>query len=906
MTAAAPLMQAECQQDTLIERILHQAETNPAHDAVVTPTFTLSYAHLAQLVRAQIIQYKNMGITNNSVIGIKCADDTKHLVLCLAATHFGATTCTIPTYEAETIQNAVISSCGASHVVDENSAVDPMSLDGNIGSAAMETPAADAALLFSTSGTTGEPKLVIHHDSDLVAQAHRHVGSEQERFACVANMEQNFAKRHRLYCVAAGATNVFLEADQQSLVAQCQSLKVNVLHVSAFQAQELLAIPDISKLSDIRLKLGGSHVPLPLRKQLRNNITINLQAGYGTTETGAIGFTDPDDQNAGESVGQPLPGIEIRAVTPERQPLGIDERGELAIRCAGMFRGYLGNSALTNARLEDGWFYTGDIGYLDKQRRIHLCGRSDDMFVFNSMNIYPQAIESQICQYPDVVDAVVLPRKSSAHGNIPVALVVFAEEVKPDLIELKKFVRKQVGVRSPRQFTIVKEIPRNASGKISRTDAIYLSRENDQVRQTIVQALADACATDPFKSSLLTAFENGEKVIRLKKLGIDSLARMEMLIALEVNHDVIIMPHEFAELRSLDDIVARVLQPPLQDELSQNNSTSPDEDSPTVTQIDTQPYVVRFFRRIFRYCHTAAHLNKALTTLESRLTPTQVECLYDWHLGGQLIPSDAAAKYQSILALWLQNMKRMMLSSGKSQPEPFVSHKINSYVTQFVGPGSPADKTLLICFSTRGGRCLMMPNAVLMQHTDSGHHDLLIISEPLGLNYQRGVPGLGKNLFAVIEWLARLKLVGDYSRIRTLGCSAGGYAALIAGHMLGAEMAISVAGRIPSNYKHPINILYMMFTTWRAMRIGHCPRVLVTYAADKDRDRKFASLMARFFGSNPDVVEFENEKVGHNVLARLLERGELSTYLARSIFAEINDECTSSEKTRKIPAHNTP
>ena len=896
MTAVAPLMPAQCQHDRLLERIYHQAEINPAHDAIVTPAFTLSYAQLAELLRAQINKYNDMGITDSSVIGIKCADDTKHLVLCLAAMHSGATTCTIPSYEADFTQNAVISSCGVTHVVDENTAVNPVSPGGNTESAEIETQASDARLLFSTSGTTGEPKLVVHHDSDLVAQAYRHIGSEQERFACVASMEQNFAKRHRLYCAAAGATNVFLDANQQSLVAQCQALSVNVLHVSAFQAQELLVIPDLAKLSNIRLKLGGSHVPLSLRKQLRNGITHNLQAGYGTTETGAISFTDPDDQKAGESVGQPLPGIEIRAVTQERQPLGIGERGELAIRCDGMFRKYLGNPDLTNARLEDGWFYTGDLGYLDKRRRIHLHGRSDDMFLFNSMNIYPQDIESQICEYPDVTDAVVLPKKSSVHGNIPVALVVFAEDVEPDLLELKKFVRKQVGVRSPRQFTIVKEIPRNVSGKISRNNAMTLASKNDQVRRSIAQALADTCATDPSKSSLLTAFENGEKDIRLSQLEIDSLARMELMVALEVNHDTIIMPHEFAELHSLDDIAARVLQPPLQDELKQSISTASGETNPTPVQIDTQPYVVRFFQRIFSYCPTVAHLNKALTTLEARLTPTEVECLYDWHIGGQLIPSNAAPKFQSILTLWFQSMKRMMLDSGKSQPEPFVSHRINCTVTHFVGPGSPADKTLLVCFSTRAHRVLMMPNAVLMQHTDSTRHDLLIISEPLGENYQKGVPGLGRNLIEVIERLARLELMDEYSGIRTLGCSAGGFAAVIAGHLLGAEMAVSVAGRFPAKRKHPITILNMIHTTWRAMREGHCPNVLVSCAVDQSRDREFARIMAWLFGANRDVVKLTNQKVGHAVLVRLIERGELAPYLARTIFAEKNDELVSTER----------
>jgi hypothetical protein len=368
------------------------------------------------------------------------------------------------------------------------------------------------------------------------------------------------------------------------------------------------------------------------------------------------------------------------------------------------------------------------------------------------------------------------------------------------------------------------------------------------------------------------------------------------MIVLEVDHDTIIMPQEFPVLRSLDDFVSRVLNPPLPDQQEHSASTVSGETIPTPIPIDTPPYIVRFFQRIFCYCHTVAHLNKALTTLEARLTPMEVECLYDWHLGGQLIPSDAAAKFQAVLTLWFKGIKKYMLDSGKSQPEPFVSHKITYTVTHFVGPGSPADKTLLVCFSTRGGRRLMMPNAVLMQHTDSARHDLLIISEPLGANYWQGVPGLGKNLIEVIEWLARLELIGAYSRIRTLGCSAGGYAAVIAGHLLGAEMAVSVGGRFPSKHKHPIRILGMIFTTWRVMRKGHCPRVLVSYAADKSRDRKFASVMARLFGSKPEIVELRNEKVGHDVLARLLERGELAPYLERTIFSELNGELIRTER----------
>ena len=890
--------------DSLIGRLFHYAKANPAHEAVVTPTFTLSYAQLAELVQIQVKAFNNAGISRHSVIGINCPNDVQHLLLCLSTTYVGATSCTIPSFETVEIQNSVINYCHATTVVNADIALDPMTLDqvmleGYAGSTPAITPAEKAHLLFSTSGTTGEPKLVVHHDSDLVAQAHRHIQNNQERFACLATMEHNFAKRHRLYCVAMGATNVFLDNQQASLVEQCQSLDVNVLHVSAFQAQELLARPDINTLRNIRLKLGGSHASLALRQQLRDNITQNLQAGYGTTETGAIAFTNPDDLKAGESVGQPLPGIEIRAVCAERKPLGIDERGELAIRCDGMFREYLGKPDLTAARLAGGWFYTGDIGYLDKQQRIYLCGRSDDMFIFNSMNIYPQDIETQICQHPDITDAVVLPKPSSVHGNIPVALVVYARGVKPNLPKLKKFMRGRAGVRSPRQFTVVDDIPRNTAGKISRRQAIVLTIKNDKVRHTIINALAPDLVKR-LKPAMITAFEKGEKDIILRKINLDSLARMELLVALELEYGTVIMPQVYSEFRSLGDIASHILSS-LSPNTSRQNTRPPinDTDSAT-TQTNRDPYVVRFFQRVFGVCHTVAQLNKALTSLENRLTPLEVECLLDFHLSGQLIPPRAAEKFGEAITNTLGNIKNLMADSGKQQPEPFVAHRKAPPVTLFTGPGSPAEKTLLICFSERGHRQLSMPNAVLMQHTDSTHYDLLIIAEPLGESYRLGVPHLGNNVIEVSEWLANQDFISDYNLIRTFGSSAGAYPAVVAGYRLKAEIAVSVGGRFHHRRKHPIKFLERVFFISRAASKGNCSRVLLSYSISKRRDKKYAQIIAALLGGNRIALEFVDKKVGHKILRELVRRGELASFLARTIFAEMNDELIVAERANVI------
>lgn len=641
---------------SLGERLFSHALTNPKHDAVITPTFRLSYLELTQLVEAQVARLKDVGIIDESVVGINCANKVQHLVLCLAASYIGCTICTIPSYETEQVRNTIVRICGANIVIDESIAINPV--DKYIKFESKLKSSKSARLLFSTSGTTGKPKLVVYHDKDLVSQAHRHVNSRRERFLCLASIEFNFAKRHRLYCVAMGATNVFIDDDQQNLIDHCQSLNVNVMHVSTFQAQELLAIPNINKLSNIRLKLGGSHADYSLRQKLSDGITQNLQAGYGTTETGAIAFTDPSDLDAGESVGQPLPGIEVRIVTPKKKALNKGERGEIAIRCKGIFREYLGNKELTNSQLENGWYYTGDIGYVDDQQRIHLCGRSDDMFVLNSINIYPQEIESQIRKFPGIADVAVLPKTSSLHGDIPVALIVFDKNIKPKLPDLKRYVRKKIGIRNPRQYIIVNEIPRNASGKIAHSKAMQLSKKSDDIREFIIQTL-DERAIKNFKPLFVTALIKGEVDIKLNKFELDSLARMDLLVALEVNYDTIITPAELAKFRYFGHLVARVLSQ-AKDKEAKITSCKVSA-SNHIERLDyPQHHIVQLIRRAFSYCSTVTHFNIMLETLENRITPLEVEMLGMCNNSHQVLPNNAANKYHEALIFWLNNMVGMM------------------------------------------------------------------------------------------------------------------------------------------------------------------------------------------------------------------------------------------------------
>jgi len=959
-TAAAPAT-------TLIARLRHHAQTRPDDDAVVSPSRTLSWAQLAGLVDAQAGALRTAGLSHSSVVGIQCDEDLPHLVLTLAAIQLGASSCTLPTFEPASARDAIARRCGVTDRVDASvcapaielapaTAAEPQTATAPASAPEPRpAPTPEARLVFSTSGTTGEPKLVVHSDRGLVAQAHRHVDSERERFACLASMEHNFAKRHRLYCIAVGATNIFLDGRDASdtfdaqdaqdaqdahdvrdshdvrrapLVGQLRALGADVLHVSAFQAQELLAMPGIGELSSLRLKLGGSHVPIALRERLRERITDRLQAGYGTTETGAIAFTDPADGDAGESVGRPLPGIEVRMVDADRKPVEAGQRGEVAVRCAGMFHGYLGDTERTAARLEGGWFYTGDLGFLDAAGRIHLAGRSDDVFVFDSINIHPQDIESEIARYPGVLEACVMPQASAVHGQVPVALVVFAADAAPDLRKLKRFVRERVGVRCPRRFTIVDAIPKSRGGKVARQESEALFASRDRIRASLADVLqsVESIRIDP---ALLEAFEQGDADVALEALGLDSLARLELLVMLEAEYDIVLTPEQLADFTSLEEIVGAALSPESLVALEPGATNASVASAAAAASVDapalargapafapvpapgfataTPPPPARLlglFGRLLRGGRDLSALTRALKALEHRLTPIEVESLYARHLEDRLVPAEAAGSLHVAVDRWLGGMIRLMRGSGKVRPEPFVAKRIAPTVWHFAGPGMASDKTLLVCFAGIGGRQMMMPNAVLMQHTDATECDLLVIAGPLAQGDRRGVSLLGRNPREVVDWVAGLPLVADYGRVRTLGCSAGADAAILAGHRLGAELAIAVGIRLQSRWvPHTVEDvarLLRLLRPGRAAQGGRCPRVLMSHATDNKRDRRHARMVAWLTGGTCFGVELTDARCGHFVLQRLAERGELAAFLARTAFVGLDDEWVARDRDHVI------
>lgn len=404
------------------------------------------------------------------------------------------------------------------------------------------------------------------------------------------------------------------------------------------------------------------------------------------------------------------------------------------------------------------------------------------------------------------------------------------------------------------------------------------------VRQRLLDALDAIGATKSIGRSLRRRFLAGEKDVLLGQLKLDSLGRMDLMVTLETDFGVVVTPTEFARFRSLGQIAAHV-EPRVSRDGAAGGAPGAGAGAPHEGH-GAEPDVVRLFRRVLKICGTVAQFYKALGSLEHRLTPQALATLGEWHRDGRLLGEHAGEKYRRALADWLQGMQSMLAGSGKAAPEPYVAHRISPVMTHFVGPGTAADKVLIVAFATKGGRRVAIPNAALLQHLDAGRFDVLVVGDPWVTGFRTGVPLLGRTAAEVVESVAALEWLRDYARIRTLGCSAGGYPALLLGYRLQVELIVSVVGRFPAE-RHVRMLFRMLLDLRNAVKRGRRPRVILAHGADSRRDRNFARIAARLTGGRRMEVALAGRKAAHRIFPQMLEDRTLARFLEMTVLAPV-------------------
>lgn len=179
----------------------------------------------------------------------------------------------------------------------------------------------------------------------------------------------------------------------------------------------------------------------------------------------------PDWLRRVSSVGQAQSCVEVRIVDSSRQPVASGVPGEIAVRGATVMSGYWRNEAATQATLENGWLYTGDIGVLDDQGFLTLTDRSKDLIISGGSNIYPREVEEVLALHPAVAEVCVVGEADPDWGEIVVAFVAIEPGQLADEAMLNAwFIERMASFKKPKKYVFRKELPKSSYGKILKTD----------------------------------------------------------------------------------------------------------------------------------------------------------------------------------------------------------------------------------------------------------------------------------------------------------------------------------------------------------------------------------------------------------------------------------------------------
>jgi len=347
----------------------------------------------------------------------------------------------------------------------------------------------DTLILFYTGGTTGRSKGVMLSHINQFANAMGGVSlyqlQEGETHLLAGPMFHTAAGSRVYTATLMGIHTVILSRfDVVSVMELVHKYRINTTQIVPTMLQMILDHPRFPEfdLSSLRLiTYGGAPMPVALMERALQVLPgTGFGQSYGMTEASpVVSVLNSDDHSLAPerrarlvSSGRAAPHVNIRVVGPDRKRLVNGEVGEIAVRGANIMKGYWRAPELTQAVLTDGWYYTGDSGYLDDDGYLFLVGRMKDMIVSGGENVYPIEIENILSRHPDIKECAVIGVPHLKWGESVHAVIRVSEDASVSEQEIIDYCRERIAhYKCPTAVTFMDQpLPVSTVNKILKTE----------------------------------------------------------------------------------------------------------------------------------------------------------------------------------------------------------------------------------------------------------------------------------------------------------------------------------------------------------------------------------------------------------------------------------------------------
>lgn len=491
---------------------MNLAEILEGHDkdsvALISRGRPTTYGALNEQVAALRGAFANHGIGKGDVVALLCGNSRYFVVSYFAAIGLGAIVSPLnPTSPAPEIESEFAVVKPTAVVVEPAAAANWMQVASHVSSAVRvvlsteghdipgahtideylgspPAPVVDVdpdhpAVYMFTSGTAGSPKAAILSHANLRSNIDQ---ASVSALMSASDVVLGVLPSYHIFglnvmlaaSLSKGASVVLIQRfDPQSAVETIVERGVTVIPGAPTMWMAFSQMTDLAPdtFSTVRMAMSGAaKLPEQVSVTLANRFGLQVFEGYGLTEASPVVTSGIGGEWVPGSIGRPVNGVEVRVVDENGEDVLHGDAGEIWVRGANIFRGYLDDPVATaSVFAPGGWLMTGDIAVVDDEGRLFMVDRAKDIIIVSGFNVYPAEVEGVLASHPDIAEASVVGTPHPHTGEAVRAYVVPRGDVHLDEDAVIDFARGRLArYKCPTKVLFVGALPRNPTGKVRK------------------------------------------------------------------------------------------------------------------------------------------------------------------------------------------------------------------------------------------------------------------------------------------------------------------------------------------------------------------------------------------------------------------------------------------------------